>query len=63
VALQCLRTPSIVMVAAAGIMLVAYYLYVMSTEPEVLGLAMARSTSPHVSVNNDAVRNSGRTAA
>jgi hypothetical protein len=63
VALQYLGTPSIVMVAAAGIMLVAYYLCVMSTEPEVLGLAMARSTSQHVSVNNDAVRNSGRTAA
>jgi O-antigen/teichoic acid export membrane protein len=62
VALQYLGTPSIVMVAAAGIMLVAYYLYVLSNKPEVLGLAMARFTSPRVSVNNRAVRNSGRTA-
>ena len=61
-AVQYLGTPSMVMVAA-GIMLVAYYLYVLATEPEVLGLAMARSTSPHVSVNHDAVPNSGRTAA
>jgi lipopolysaccharide exporter len=63
VALRYLGAPSIVMVAAAGIMLVAYYLYVLTTEPEVLGLAMARFTSLRVSVNNDAVRDSGRTAA
>jgi O-antigen/teichoic acid export membrane protein len=63
VAFRYLGAAPIVMVAAAGIMLVAYYVYVLTTEPEVLGLAMARFTSPRVSVNNDAVRNSGRTPA
>jgi hypothetical protein len=51
------------MVAAAGTMLVAYYVYVLTKEPEVLGLAMARFTSQRVSVNNDPVRNSGGTPA
>jgi len=63
VALQYMGAPPIVMVAAAGIMLVAYYLYVLTTEPEMLDLATARFTSPRVSVNNNAVRNSGRTPA
>jgi O-antigen/teichoic acid export membrane protein len=63
VALQYVGAPPIVMVAAAGIMLVAYYLYVLTTEPEMLDLATARFTSPRVSVNNNAVRNSGRTPA
>lgn len=67
VALQYLGAPPIVMVAAAGVMLVAYYLYVLTTEPEVLGLAMARfilgARRCQLSVNKDAVRNSGRTAA
>jgi O-antigen/teichoic acid export membrane protein len=62
-ALRYLSAPSIVMVAAAGMMLVAYYLYVLTTEPEMLGLAMARFISPRVSVNHNAVRDSGRTAA
>jgi O-antigen/teichoic acid export membrane protein len=63
VALRYLGAPSIVMVAAAGVMLVAYYLYALRAEPEVLGLAMASFKSPGVRVNNRAVRNSGRTAA
>jgi O-antigen/teichoic acid export membrane protein len=63
VALQYLGTPSIVMVAAAGIMLVAYYFYVLTKESEMLGPAIARFISPRASVNNDTVRNSGRTAA
>jgi len=63
VALQYMGAPPIVMVAAGGIMLVAYYLYVLTTEPEMLDLATARFTSPRVSVNNTAVRNSGRTPA
>jgi hypothetical protein len=63
VILQYLGAPSIVMVAAAGIMLVAYYFYVLTTEPEVLGLAMTRFASPRVSVDNDAFPNSGQRAA
>jgi O-antigen/teichoic acid export membrane protein len=63
VTLQYVGAPPVVMVAAAGIMLVAYYLYVLTTEPEMLDLATAPFTSPRVSVNNNAVRNSGRTPA
>jgi O-antigen/teichoic acid export membrane protein len=63
VALRYLGTPSIVIAAAAGVMLVAYYLYVLTVEPELLGLAMASFKSPGVKVNNRAVRDSGRTAA
>src|SRR5262249_11208344 len=63
VALRYLGAPSIVIVGTAGVVLVGYYLYVLTAEPEVLGLAMARFTSPRVSVKNDAVRNPRRTAA
>src|SRR5215471_4485077 len=63
VALRYLGASSIVMVAAAGVMLLAYYLYVLTAEPEVLGLAMASFKSPGVKVNNRVVRDSGQTAA
>jgi O-antigen/teichoic acid export membrane protein len=63
VALRYLGAPSIAMVAAAGVMVVAYYLYVLTAEPEVLGLAMARFISPRASVNKDTVHNSGQMAA
>jgi O-antigen/teichoic acid export membrane protein len=63
VALRYLGAPSIVVVAAAGVMLFAYYLYVLAAEPEVLGLAMASFKSPGVKINNRVVRDSGQTAA
>jgi len=63
VALRYLGASSILMVAVAGVLLVSYYLYVLTAEPEVLGLAMARFKSPRAKVANRAVRNSERTVA